>query len=109
MKKPIALSGEERMMLAKLNNEQLRILAEFKDTKAFVTFAELISNMIDIDKNIFFARNEAKTDPVALACEHAYVRGAAARGVMIQRLILGSQSELKRRHDEIEKQKSEVN
>ena len=109
MKKQIALSGEERMMLAKMTNEQLRILSEFKETKAFMAFADLISNMIDIDKNIFFARNEAKTDPIALACEHAYVRGSAARGVMIQRLILGCSQELLRRKEESEKKKQEAN
>lgn len=102
MKKPVTLSGEEKAILLKLSNDQLRVLSQFKETAAFIALTDVINMLIDIDKNIFFSLNEGKIEPVALACEHAYVRGGIAKNITLQRIIHGCEYELRRRDKEQE-------
>lgn len=105
MKDKVILSQQEWQVLRKLNNEQLRLLSELKDTAQFQALKDLANIMIDIDKNDFFSINEGQIDPVKLATEHAYYRGSAARLVMIDRLIISSAAEILRRAETARKMK----
>ncbi len=105
MIKKVTLSVEEWQVLKKLSNEQLRLLANFKDMAEFQALVDLANVMIDIDKNYFFSENEATIEPITLALKHAYLRGASARGVVINRLIASANSELKRREEVTRKMK----
>jgi hypothetical protein len=107
MIKKVELSLEERQVLKKLNNEQLRLLANFKDMAEFQVIVDLANIMIDIDKNYFFRENEATMEPITLALKHAYLRGASARGVVINRLIASASSEILRREEVARKMKVE--
>ena len=99
MIKKVTLSVEEWQVLKKLNNEQLRLLTEFKDRKEFQALVDIVNIMIDIDKNYFFSENEGNMKPMELALKHAYLRGANARGIVITRLIASASSEILRREE----------
>jgi hypothetical protein len=108
MSKKISLSVEEWQVLRKLNNQQLRLLANLKDMAEFQALVDLANIMIDLDKNYFFGENEATLEPIALALKHAYLRGASARGVVINRLIASANSEILRREEAARKMKAEA-
>ncbi|MGH2613199.1 MAG: hypothetical protein ACRDFB_09170 [Rhabdochlamydiaceae bacterium] len=104
--KQVKLSLEEWQVLRKLSNDQLRLLTTFKDRAEFQALISLSNLMIDIDKNYFFSENEAAITPNELALKHAYIRGAAGRGVQFIRIITAASQEILRREETARKAKA---
>lgn len=106
--KQVQLSLSEVRVLKKLNNEQLRLLTEFKDMKQFHALLDMANAIVDINKNELFAINEASISAQELAVKHAYLRGLAAGGVTLLRLVQGASAEILRREETARRTKQEA-
>ena len=104
MKKKFALTSEQRLLLEKLNNDQLIFLQGVKDHKNFDVFIGVMNYLNNYEKNSFFLENEEKLTPDALYAKHAYARGGMEKLSTLRNVMSGSSQELERRESERKKE-----
>ena len=80
-----------------MSEKQLLFFSDLAKQPLFPEFVNLVTMMIDQEKNIFFLEKEF--DPQQLASAHAYSRGGVAKLRQLIRIIGLSEQELLRRHN----------
>lgn len=100
------LNNEERIILQKLSIEQLQFFKKLASDKDFSTLKDVVNVLIDVEKNIFFATNEAKGTPDTLYAQHAYARGGIGKLTTLLRIIVAAEYEIDLRENERLKKQS---
>lgn len=91
----LSLTADERTLLTKLNNDELRFLSQFSEEKNYTILVKIANYFIDIEKNQFF--KEIKFTNEQLAHEHSFARGSVAGITKFVHVIAASKQELARR------------
>jgi hypothetical protein len=89
------LTSDERALLEKLSNDELRFLSQFSEEKNYTILVKIANYFIDIEKNQFF--KETKFTNEELAHEHSFARGSVAGITKFVHVIAASKQELARR------------
>ena len=90
--KIVRLSAEERAIVTRLSLEQLQFLTDLGENPKFHLLVEIIDNLIDHEKNIFFSEREI--EPGKLAVLHSFSRGGIAKLAMLVHIIGAARVEL---------------
>lgn len=86
------ISAEEKAILTRMTLDQLRFLDELADLKDFHMLIDIVNDLIDHEKNIFFSEREIQ--PEKLAVLHAFSRGGIAKLAMLIHIIGSAKAEL---------------
>lgn len=89
------LSSEEHALLSHIEREHLLFLAELGDNPKFHFLVDIINDLIDHEKNVFFSEREV--DPAKIAVLHAYSKGGIAKLIMLIHIIGAARAEFDRR------------
>lgn len=104
-KKIVKLSAYDQALLRRCNNLFLDFLISISEHKYFDELLSFISEVEDLEKNIFFAEKEDKITPELLSTKHAYARGKIAGLKNLVYLFVGAKDEFDRRKEETKRKR----